>query len=118
MAKIEKFKLDEKIIVKGRWSSSFEKMFDENGKFSDNVVSGDLELTEDHISLKLNGKLDNSNKNFDKEFNRIYGYSSNGLFIILENCYVENSSLSIPGYEMESYSANRGYIIELNYKKI
>lgn len=117
MAKIERFKLDEKIIVKGRWSSSFEKMFDKNGKFSENVVSGDLELTEDHISLKLNGKIDNSTKNFDKEFNRIYGYSSNGLFIILENCYAENLNFSVPGYETESYSANRGYIIELNSNK-
>lgn len=117
MTKIKRLRLNEKIILKGRWSSSFEKMFDENGKFSEKVVSGDLELTEDHISLKLNGKIDNSTKNSDKEFNRIYGYSSNGLFIILENCFVENSSFSVPGYEMESYSANKGYIIELNSNK-
>lgn len=117
MAKIERFRLEDKTILTGRWALSFEKMFDENGKFSENVVSGDLELTEDHISLKLNGKLDNSTNILDKEFNRIYGYSSNGLFIILENCFVENLSFSVPGYETEIYIANSGYIIELNSNK-
>lgn len=112
MARLDSLRLDNNIVLKGRWVSSLDRLFDTNGKFSENAVSGNLELVDGHVRLDVNGRLNRSD-DFDEPF-KIYGYTSNGLYIILEKCYLISLNFSAPGYNVEKYSAYNAYALNFN----
>lgn len=115
MGNIKKFRLDDHQNFKGMWALSPAELFEKNGfTFSDEARPGNLELSEGRIALDLNGSFNEFNSNLTEETYRIYGYLSSGLFVILEKCFITNTSLSAHGYVVETYHASLAYILAKN----
>lgn len=114
MGRIKDLMLDKNIILKGRWAINFDDLFDDNSTFSDKSKPGNLEITNGHILLDLNGKLYDSTSDFHNEVNTIYGYLNSGLYVILEKCFITNKIMNYPGYIVEVYLANFAYILDEN----
>lgn len=115
MGNIKNFRLDDHQKFKGMWALSPAELFEKNGfTFSDEARPGNLELSEGRISLDLNGSFNEINSNLTEETYRIYGYLSSGLFVILEKCFIINTSLIASGYVVEKYHASLAYILAKN----
>lgn len=115
MGNLKKFRLDNDQKFKGMWALSLSELFEKNGfTFSDEARPGNLELSEGRITLDLNGSFNEFNSNLTEETYRIYGYLSSGLFVILEKCFITNTSLSAPGYVVGKYCASLAYILAKN----
>lgn len=115
MGSIKKFRLDDHQRFEGMWALSLEELFEKNAFiFSDEAKPGNLELSEGRISLDLNGSFNDLNSNLVDETYRIYGYLSSGLFVILEKCFITNTSFGAPGYVVETYHASLAYVLAKN----
>lgn len=115
MGNINNFKLNNNYKTNGMWALELEDLFEKNSmNISDKVIPGTIEISEGRINLDLNGSFHKFGSNFRTNIYRIYGYLSSGLFVILENCFICNHNFSVPGYVVEKYFANIGYVLDKN----
>lgn len=115
MGNINNFRLNNNYKTNGMWALELEDLFEKNSMFiSDKVIPGTIEISEGRINLDLNGSFNKFGSNFRTNIYRIYGYLSSGLFVILENCFICNHNFSVPGYVVEKYFANIGYVLDKN----
>lgn len=111
MGKMDSIRMDNRQFIKGMWATRAEDLIGENGFFLDTAIPGTLEINEGRTTLDLNGKLHSDRRDFFNNFEKIYGYSHSGLFIVLEKCYFTNRSMSVPGYEVEKYLVGRAFLL-------
>lgn len=107
------YRLDNKNILKGMWSTALDELISDDGIISYKAVPGNLELDIGKITLDLNGRLTGLSLNCDEEIKQIYGYLSNNMYVVLEKCYLTNSKIISNGYSVERYISNYAYIISL-----
>lgn len=111
---LDSYRLDNKNILKGKWAISLNELISDDGIISDKAVPGNLELNNGKITLDLNGRLTGVSLSHFDEIERIYGYLSNNLYVVLEKCYLTNSSIISDGYNVEKYVSNYAYLISLS----
>lgn len=110
---IDSYRLDNKNILKGKWATSLNELISYDGILSDKAVSGNLELNNGKITLDLNGRLAEGALRYIDEIEKIYGYLSNNLYVVLERCYLTSQNIISNGYNVEKYISNYAYIISL-----
>lgn len=110
MGKMDSIRMDNRQFIKGMWATRAEDLIGENGFFLDTAIPGTLEINEGRATLDLNGKLRSDKHGLFNDYDKIYGYSHSGRFIILERCYLTNGSMSAPGYVVEKYLVNRTFL--------
>lgn len=110
---IDSYRLDNKNILKGKWATSLNELISDDGILSDKAVSGNLELNNGKITLDLNGRLAGVPLSHIDEIEKIYGYLSNNLYVVLERCYLTSQNIISNGYNVEKYISNYAYIISL-----
>lgn len=110
---IDSYRLDNKNILKGKWATSLNELISDDGILSDKAVSGNLELNNGKITLDLNGRLAEGALSYIDEIEKIYGYLSNNLYVVLERCYLTSQNIIYNGYNVEEYISNYAYIISL-----
>ncbi|WP_306482940.1 hypothetical protein, partial [Anaerococcus sp.] len=110
---IDSYRLDNKNILKGKWATSLSELISDDGILSDKAVSGNLELNNGKITLDLNGRLAGVPLSHIDEIEKIYGYLSNNLYVVLERCYFTSQNIISNGYNVERYISNYAYIISL-----
>lgn len=110
---IDSYRLDNKNILKGKWATSLNELISDDGILSDKAVSGNLELNNGKITLDLNGRLTGGSFSYIDEIEKIYGYLSNNLYVVLEGCYITSQNIISNGYNVERYISNYAYIISL-----
>ncbi|CAC9935907.1 hypothetical protein PEPNEM18_01620 [Aedoeadaptatus nemausensis] len=111
MGKMDSIRMDNQQFIKGRWATRAEDLIGENHVFLNTATPGTLEINKGRATLDLNGKLRSGKDGLFNDFDKIYGYSNSGLFIVLEKCYITKGSLSAPGYVVEKYLVNRAFIL-------
>lgn len=111
---LDYYRLDNKNILKGMWSTALDELISDDGIISDKAVPGNLELDNGKITLDLNGRLTGLSLNCDEEIKQIYGYLSNNMYVVLEKCYLTKSKIISNGYNVEKYISNYAYIISLH----
>lgn len=110
---IDSYRLDNKNVLKGKWATSLNELISDDGILSDKAVSGNLELNNGKITLDLNGRLAEGALRYIDEIEKIYGYLSNNLYVVLERCYLTSQNIISNGYNVEKYISNYAYIISL-----
>ena len=108
---MDSIRMDNRQFIKGMWATRAEDLISENNVFLDTAIPGTLEINEGRATLDLNGKLHSDRRDFFNNFEKVYGYSHSGLFIVLEKCYFTNRSMSAPGYEVEKYLVSRAFLL-------
>lgn len=111
MGKMDSIRMDNQQFIKGMWATRAEDLIGENGFFLDTAIPGTLEINEGRVTLDLNGKLRSDKDDLHYSFDKIYGYSHSGLFIVLDKCYMTSRSMSAPGYEVEKYLVSRAFLL-------
>ncbi len=111
MGKMGSIRMDNRQFIKGMWATRAEDLIDENNFFLDTAIPGALEINEGRVTLDLNGKLDSDRRTFLNGFEKVYGYSHSGLFIVLEKCYMTSRSMNAPGYEVEKYLVSSAFLL-------
>lgn len=109
MRRITHHMLSETFSIAGLWYLP--------GQEPDDGVSGILEYSPDSIVLKLNGTLEtthleeiSSSAFGDPRMKTIWGFSKEGEYFTLYDCYQRNLQSSIPGYTTESYVVNSFFV--------
>ena len=115
---LDYYRLDNKNILKGRRATSLNELISDYGIVSDKAVPGNLELDNGKITLDINGRLTWVSSSHIDESERIYGYLSNNLYVVLEKCYLINPKIISDGYNVEKYISNYAYIISLHSNDI
>lgn len=111
MGKMDSIRMDNRQFIKGRWATRAEDLIGEHNVFLDTAIPGTLEINEGRVTLDLNGKLHSDRRTFLNGFEKVYGYSHSGLFIVLEKCSMTNRSMSAPGYEVEKYLVSSAFLL-------
>ena len=110
---LDSYRLDNKNILKGKWAISLNELIPDDGIISNKAISGNLELNNGKITLDLNGRLTGVSLSLFDDIEKIYGYLSNNLYVVLEKCYLINPTIISNGYNVEKYISNYAYIISL-----
>ena len=110
---LDSYRLDNKNILKGKWAISLNELIPDDGIISNKAISGNLELNNGKITLDLNGRLTGVSLRLFDDIEKIYGYLSNNLYVVLEKCYLINPTIISNGYNVEKYISNYAYIISL-----
>lgn len=110
---LDSYRLDNKNILKGKWAISLNELISDDGIISNKAISGNLELNNGKITLDLNGRLTGVSLSLFDDIEKIYGYLSNNLYVVLEKCYLINPTIISNGYNVEKYISNYAYIISL-----
>lgn len=77
----------------------------------ENGIYGTLTFTPSKISLKLMGNfVDFSDQQNSVDDKVIYGFSENGKYVYLDNCFITKQTDNIPGIGMSEYQVNSLFI--------
>lgn len=113
MAKLREYRMDNSFEMLGLWAIDYEN-FNELG----NTMNGTLYYTEYGLELQLFEELGEEFGENSKDGSDVYGFSQDGKLIWLKNCLLKKNEWSAPGFPIERYSAQEGYIFEVNFNSL